>query len=110
LGDRSLAHHLLAQWDEQKYGLEYDLSDFNIVAVNDFNMGAMENKGALLSRHCTKSIGQLCLSMESGLNIFNSKYLLVHPKTVTDDDLLNVERVIAHEVAPRLSILLSDVT
>jgi aminopeptidase N len=64
------------EWDEQKYGLEYDLSDFNIVAVNDFNMGAMENKG---------------------LNIFNSKYLLVHPKTVTDDDLLNVERVIAHE-------------
>lgn len=63
-------------WDEQTFGLEYDLDIYMIVAVNDFNMGAMENKG---------------------LNIFNSKYVLASPETATDDDYLNVERVIAHE-------------
>ena len=64
------------RWDEQKYGREYDLEVFNIVAVNDFNMGAMENKG---------------------LNIFNSKYVLARPDTATDQDFLGIEGVIAHE-------------
>jgi aminopeptidase N len=53
-------------WDEEVYGREYDLDVFNIVAVDDFNMGAMENKG---------------------LNIFNSKYVLASPETATDRDL-----------------------
>jgi aminopeptidase N len=65
-----------AQWDEQVYGCEYDLDVFNIVAVGDFNMGAMENKG---------------------LNIFNTKYVLANPETATDADFLGVEKVIAHE-------------
>lgn len=64
------------QWDEQVYGREYDLDIYMVVAVNDFNMGAMENKG---------------------LNIFNAKNILTSPKTASDDDYLNVERVIAHE-------------
>lgn len=64
------------KWDEDKYGLEYDLANMNIVAVNDFNMGAMENKG---------------------LNIFNSKYLVADSRTATDDDFMNIERVIGHE-------------
>ena len=64
------------QWDEETYGLEYDLDRYMIVAVDDFNMGAMENKG---------------------LNIFNSKYVLAHPETATDTDYLGVESVIAHE-------------
>lgn len=64
------------RWDEKVYGLEYDLSIFMIVAVSDFNMGAMENKG---------------------LNIFNSKYILVRNDTATDQDFLNVESVVAHE-------------
>lgn len=64
------------QWDEEVYGLEYDLDRFMIVAVDDFNMGAMENKG---------------------LNVFNSKYVLAHPQTATDSDYLGVESVIAHE-------------
>jgi aminopeptidase N len=64
------------KWDEDVFGLEYDLEIYMIVAVNDFNMGAMENKG---------------------LNIFNSKYVLASPETATDDDYLNVESVIAHE-------------
>ncbi|WP_336276314.1 aminopeptidase N [Bartonella sp. CB178] len=64
------------QWDEQHFGREYDLDVFNIVAVSDFNMGAMENKG---------------------LNIFNDKYILVDSETATDRDYKNVERVIAHE-------------
>jgi len=64
------------QWDEEVYGLEYDLDIYMIVAVNDFNMGAMENKG---------------------LNIFNSKYVLASTATATDDDYLGVEAVIAHE-------------
>ncbi|WP_456444354.1 aminopeptidase N [Thiolapillus sp.] len=64
------------RWDEEKYGREYDLDVFNIVAVNDFNMGAMENKG---------------------LNIFNSKYVLARPDTATDEDYLGIEGVVAHE-------------
>ncbi len=64
------------KWDEVVYGLEYDLDLFQIVAVSHFNMGAMENKG---------------------LNIFNSKYVLADKCTATDDDLDNVEAIIAHE-------------
>ncbi len=64
------------RWDEQVYGREYDLDVFNIVAVDDFNMGAMENKG---------------------LNIFNSKYVLASPETATDDDFGRIEAIIAHE-------------
>ena len=64
------------RWDEQVYGLEYDLERFMIVAVDDFNMGAMENKG---------------------LNIFNSKFVLADRETSTDTDFLGVEAVIAHE-------------
>ena len=63
-------------WDERAYGREYDLDCFNIVAVSDFNMGAMENKG---------------------LNIFNDKYVLASPETATDDDYAGIESVIAHE-------------
>ncbi|KFI22917.1 aminopeptidase N [Nitrosococcus oceani] len=63
-------------WDEQVYGREYDLDIYMIVAVDDFNMGAMENKG---------------------LNIFNSKYVLAKPETATDTDYENIEAVIAHE-------------
>ncbi|MGD1933963.1 MAG: aminopeptidase N [Candidatus Phaeomarinobacter sp.] len=63
-------------WDEQVFGREYDLDVFNIVAVSDFNMGAMENKG---------------------LNVFNDKYILVRPDTATDADFANVEAIIAHE-------------
>lgn len=63
-------------WDEEKYGCEYDLDLFMIVAVDDFNMGAMENKG---------------------LNIFNSKYVLASPDTATDTDYALVEGIIAHE-------------
>jgi aminopeptidase N len=63
-------------WDEQVFGLEYDLGVFMIVAVDDFNMGAMENKG---------------------LNIFNSKYVLARPDTATDADYQNIEGVIGHE-------------
>lgn len=64
------------RWDEEVYGREYDLDIFMIVAVSDFNMGAMENKG---------------------LNIFNSKYILARPDTATDDDFSGVESVVAHE-------------
>ncbi len=63
-------------WDEQRFGLEYDLDVYMIVAVNDFNMGAMENKG---------------------LNVFNSKYVLAKPETATDDEYEAIEGVIAHE-------------
>ena len=63
-------------WDERVYGREYDLDLFNIVAVSDFNMGAMENKG---------------------LNIFNSAYILADPDTATDTDFDNIARVVAHE-------------
>jgi len=64
------------RWDEEVFGREYDLDTFNIVAVSDFNMGAMENKG---------------------LNIFNTKYVLADPETATDGDYDAVEGVIAHE-------------
>ena len=64
------------KWDEDTYGLEYDLDIYMIVAVDDFNMGAMENKG---------------------LNIFNSKYVLALPESATDQDYLGIEGVIAHE-------------
>ena len=64
------------KWDEEVYGREYDLDQFNIVAVSDFNMGAMENKG---------------------LNIFNSAYVLADPETATDADFDNIARVVAHE-------------
>jgi aminopeptidase N len=64
------------RWDEEAFGRAYDLDVFNIVAVSDFNMGAMENKG---------------------LNIFNDKYILATPETATDLDHAHVERIIAHE-------------
>ncbi len=64
------------QWDETRFGRAYDLDVFNIVAVPDFNMGAMENKG---------------------LNVFNDKYILARPDTATDLDYSNIERIIAHE-------------
>ncbi len=64
------------EWDEECFGLEYDLDIYMIVAVGDFNMGAMENKG---------------------LNIFNSKFVLALPETATDDDYEGIESVIAHE-------------
>jgi aminopeptidase N len=64
------------RWDEEAFGREYDLDIFMIVAVSDFNMGAMENKG---------------------LNIFNDKYVLASPDTATDADYAHVEAVIAHE-------------
>ncbi len=70
----SLKHSM--RWDEQTYGREYDLDVFNIVAVDDFNMGAMENKG---------------------LNIFNSRYILAKPDTATDSDYAGIESVVAHE-------------
>ena len=63
-------------WDEKRFGREYDLDLFNIVAVSDFNFGAMENKG---------------------LNIFNDRYVLADPETATDADYANIEGVIAHE-------------
>ncbi|MFG0262537.1 MAG: aminopeptidase N, partial [Novipirellula sp. JB048] len=64
------------KWDEEVFGLEYDLDIYMIVAVNDFNMGAMENKG---------------------LNVFNSKYVLALPETANDEDYMMIEAVIAHE-------------
>jgi aminopeptidase N len=64
------------RWDEERYGREYDLDVFNIVAVGDFNMGAMENKG---------------------LNVFNAKYVLARADTATDRDYLGIEGVVAHE-------------
>ncbi|MCH7943003.1 MAG: aminopeptidase N, partial [Proteobacteria bacterium] len=64
------------RWDEERFGLEYDLDLFNIVAVSDFNMGAMENKS---------------------LNLFNDKYVLADPETATDADYAHIEAIIAHE-------------
>jgi aminopeptidase N len=64
------------RWDQEVFGLEYDLDVFNIAAVSDFNMGAMENKG---------------------LNVFNTKYVLASADTATDTDWQNIEAVIAHE-------------
>src|SRR5215469_9670904 len=81
-GDEDKCGHAMAslekamRWDEDVFGLEYDLDVFNIVAVSDFNMGAMENKG---------------------LNIFNTRYVLAKPETATDTDYQNIESVIAHE-------------
>ena len=81
-GDEDKCAHAMAslkaamRWDEEVFGLEYDLDVFNIVAVSDFNMGAMENKG---------------------LNIFNTKYVLARSETATDTDFEGVESVIAHE-------------
>ncbi len=71
---QSLKHAMT--WDEEKFGLSYDLDVFNIVAVSDFNMGAMENKG---------------------LNVFNTKYVLAKPDTATDIDFQGIESVIGHE-------------
>jgi len=77
-----LAHYAMdalkrsMRWDEKVFGCEYDLDVFHIVAVSDFNMGAMENKG---------------------LNIFNDKYVLASPETATDVDYENIEAIIAHE-------------
>src|SRR5258706_8375041 len=64
------------RWDEQRFDLELDLDEYKIVAVGDFNSGAMENKG---------------------LNIFNTKFVLARPDTATDIDYLNIDRVVAHE-------------
>lgn len=64
------------RWDEKVYGREYDLDIYMIVAIGDFNMGAMENKG---------------------LNIFNTKYVLAKPETATDDDYIHILSVIGHE-------------
>jgi aminopeptidase N len=81
-GDEDKCGHAMAslkkamRWDEETFGLEYDLDVFNIVAVSDFNMGAMENKG---------------------LNIFNTRYVLARPDTATDSDYQAIEAVIAHE-------------
>ncbi len=81
-GDQEQSYHAMdslkrsMKWDEDVYGLEYDLDIFNIVAVSDFNMGAMENKS---------------------LNIFNTALVLAHQETATDTDFMRVEGVIAHE-------------
>ena len=81
-GDEDKCGHAMAslkkamRWDEDVFGLEYDLDVFNVVAVSDFNMGAMENKG---------------------LNVFNTKYVLAKPDTATDTDYEDIEAVIAHE-------------
>jgi aminopeptidase N len=81
-GDAPYTGHAMAslqrsmRWDEEVYGLEYDLDEFNIVAVRHFNMGAMENKS---------------------LNIFNSKLVLADAETATDGELERIESVIAHE-------------
>ena len=64
------------QWDEDTYGLSYDLERFMLVAVADFNMGAMENKGP---------------------NIFNMKYVMADQHIATDNDYFNIESVVAHE-------------
>ena len=64
------------RWDEERFGREYDLDIYMIVAVSDFNMGAMENKG---------------------LNIFNTKYILANPNIATDDNYIAIESVIGHE-------------
>ena len=64
------------KWDEDVFGLEVDLDHYMIVAVGDFNMGAMENKG---------------------LNLFNTRFVLARPDTATDTDFLNIDRVVAHE-------------
>ncbi|HQT36565.1 MAG TPA: aminopeptidase N, partial [Sulfuricurvum sp.] len=81
-GNENKCHHAMRSlkksmtWDEEVYGREYDLDIYNIVAVDSFNMGAMENKG---------------------LNIFNSHYVLADEQTATDMDFMGIESVIAHE-------------
>ncbi|MEQ1495166.1 MAG: aminopeptidase N [Novosphingobium sp.] len=81
-GDQDRTHHAMQalkdsmKWDEAVFGREYDLDLFNIVAVSDFNMGAMENKG---------------------LNVFNTRYILADPETATDMDYDGIESVVAHE-------------
>ena len=81
-GNLDKCHHAMEslkramKWDEDTFGLEYDLDIFMIVAVGDFNMGAMENKG---------------------LNVFNTAYVLAKPETATDTDYENIEGVIGHE-------------
>ncbi|HEY5309336.1 MAG TPA: aminopeptidase N, partial [Casimicrobiaceae bacterium] len=80
--NRPRCHHAMAslkrafQWDEERFGLEYDLDTFMIFCADDFNMGAMENKG---------------------LNIFNSRLVLADPSTATDDDFAAIEGVVGHE-------------
>jgi len=82
LGNESKCYHAMKSlkeamvWDEKMYGREYDLDIFNIVAVDSFNMGAMENKG---------------------LNIFNSHYVLANKDVATDNDFMGIQSVIAHE-------------
>jgi aminopeptidase N len=79
LDQTDFAMHALKKsmkWDEDVFGLELDLDHYMIVAVSDFNMGAMENKG---------------------LNLFNTKYVLARPDTATDGDFMGVDRVVAHE-------------
>ncbi|SMP89271.1 alanyl aminopeptidase. Metallo peptidase. MEROPS family M01 [Epsilonproteobacteria bacterium SCGC AD-311-C15] len=82
LGNESKCHHAMKSlkeamvWDEEKYGREYDLEIYNIVAVDSFNMGAMENKG---------------------LNVFNSHYVLADKEVATDNDFMGIQSVIAHE-------------
>lgn len=81
-GTQDRCHHAMEslkrsmKWDEERFGLEYDLSSYMIVAMDDFNAGAMENKG---------------------LNIFNSRLVFADPKTATDDDYNSIDSVIAHE-------------
>ncbi|MCE0492558.1 aminopeptidase N [Vibrio salinus] len=81
-GNLERSHHAMVslknamKWDEERFGLEYDLDIYMIVAVDFFNMGAMENKG---------------------LNVFNSKYVLANDQTATDSDYLGIESVIGHE-------------
>lgn len=82
LGNEEKCYHAMKSlkeamvWDEEKYGREYDLEIYNIVAVDSFNMGAMENKG---------------------LNIFNSHYVLANKELATDSDFMGIQSVIAHE-------------
>jgi len=76
-GDHALASLKQAmRWDEEAYGREYDLDLYQVVAVDDFNMGAMENKG---------------------LNLFNSQFVLARPDTATDADYTNIQAVVGHE-------------
>ncbi|MCL2075796.1 MAG: aminopeptidase N [Betaproteobacteria bacterium] len=75
-GHAMLALRKAMRWDEERFGLECDLDRYMIVAVSDFNMGAMENKG---------------------LNIFNAKYVLAKPEVATDQDFEGIDRVVAHE-------------
>ncbi len=81
-GKQDRCFHALAslqkamKWDEERFGLEYDLNQYMIVSIDDFNMGAMENKG---------------------LNIFNSRLVLADPESATDNDFMRIESVVAHE-------------